>query len=158
VPYDDGELFSLHDGSFSWGLRPVWLADEFRMASDAHLSGQVSQRCSALIGARRADKGAQSARCEVSAQASCVELLDLLDFADFGFVHGFGSWLVVDSSIVRDSFAWCIGVYPRFCMFWVMFWVIWVIVGSSFFGRLTHEIVSVHAGLRPFWVKLSFIL
>jgi hypothetical protein len=26
MPYDHGELFSLHDGSFSWGLRPVWLS------------------------------------------------------------------------------------------------------------------------------------
>jgi hypothetical protein len=24
VPYDDGELFSLHGASFSWCLRPVW--------------------------------------------------------------------------------------------------------------------------------------
>jgi hypothetical protein len=28
VPYDDGELFSLHGGSFSWGLRPVWLSSD----------------------------------------------------------------------------------------------------------------------------------
>ena len=26
VPYDDGELFSLHDGSFNWGLSPVLIS------------------------------------------------------------------------------------------------------------------------------------
>jgi hypothetical protein len=74
----------------------VLSANEFSVASDAHLSGQVSQRCSAFVGASGADEGGQCARCEVVTQACSVELLDLCDFADFRFVHGFGpGWLMM---------------------------------------------------------------
>ena len=40
--------------------------------------------------------------------------------------------LVDDDSIVKDFFAWCIGVYPKFCMFWVMDCLCWVIFLGAF--------------------------
>ena len=36
VPYDDGEWFSLHEGSFSWGLRPVGLSCEPERDCEQH--------------------------------------------------------------------------------------------------------------------------